>query len=159
MANIIRRNPFREMMDMRDTMDRFLDRSFWGPRWNWDVEWDLPLDVVETADDYTVKASLPGMNPDDLDISLDNRVLTIKGEIKGEEEDKNAKYHLRERWSGSFTRSVSLPTAVKVDQIDASFERGVLRLRIPKAEEVKPKKIAIRVGSDVIEGKAKNKGK
>lgn len=156
MFNLTRRNPFREMMDMRDEMDRLFERSVFGPRWNWDM--DLPLDMIENDDEYVVKASIPGINPDDLEITLQDRLLTIKGEVKGEDETKDKRYHMRERWSGSFTRSISLPTHVKSDAIEASYEAGVLKLHIPKAEEVKARKIAIHTESPkMIEGKIKGK--
>jgi len=156
MFNLTRRNPFREMMDMRDEMDRLFERSVFGPRWNWDM--DLPLDMIENDNEYVVKASIPGINPDDLEITLQDRLLTIKGEVKGEDETKDKRYHMRERWSGSFTRSISLPTHVKSDAIEASYEAGVLKLHIPKAEEVKARKIAIHTGSPkMIEGKIKGK--
>ena len=156
MFNLTRRNPFREMMDMRDEMDRLFERSVFGPRWNWDM--DLPLDMIENDNEYVVKASIPGINPDDLEITLQDRLLTIKGEVKGEDETKDKRYHMRERWSGSFTRSISLPTHVKSDAIEASYEAGVLKLHIPKAEEVKARKIAIHTESPkMIEGKIKGK--
>jgi HSP20 family protein len=118
----------------------------------------LAVDVVENKDDFVVKASIPGINPDDLDVSYSDDTLTIKGEIKSENEYKEDQYHLRERRYGSFARSISLPTKIKGDAIDASYQNGVLTLRLPKAEEVKPKRIAIKVGDQkMIEGKARNK--
>ncbi len=120
--------------------------------------WGLAVDVVENKDDFIVKASVPGINPDDLDISYADDTLTIKGEIKSDNEVKENQYHLRERRYGSFTRSISLPTKIKGDAIEASYQNGVITLRLPKAEEVKPKRIAIKVGDQkMIEGKVKNK--
>jgi HSP20 family protein len=91
-----------------------------------------------------VKATLPGVKADDIKISVTGDVLTIRGEVKHEEEVKNAAYHLRERSYGSFSRSIPLPTSVVADRAHAEFEDGVLTLRLPKAEEVRPKTIAVK---------------
>ena len=164
MSNLTRWDPFREMMNLRSAMDRLFDDAFFGSRSNWmersglDASvWDLALDVAETNDEYVVKASLPGMNPDDLDVTLNNNVLTIQGEIKEEKEDKpsdDRRYHLRERRYGSFSRSISLPSTVNADAIQANFEAGVLTLHLPKVEEAKPRRIEVRSGQKMIEGKA-----
>ncbi|MCX8062606.1 MAG: Hsp20/alpha crystallin family protein [Anaerolineales bacterium] len=154
MFQIMRRDPFRELMSIRSMMDRLFDSAFAG----WDLEttfdWELPLDVVENDDEYVVKASLPGINPDDLEITYSGNTLTIKGEIKSEEESKKGRYHLRERRYGSFCRSITLPSTVKADGIEASYEAGVLKLHLPKAEEAKPKRIAVKSeATKMIEGK------
>ena len=164
MSNLTRWDPFREMMTLRSAMDRLFDDTFFGPRSNWmersglDLSsWELALDVAETNDEYVVKASLPGMNPDDLDVTLNNNVLTIQGEITEEKEEKpdeDRRYHLRERRYGSFSRSISLPSTVNADAIQANFEAGVLTLRLPKVEEAKPRRIEVRNGQKMIEGKA-----
>ncbi|MGB9641272.1 MAG: Hsp20/alpha crystallin family protein [Anaerolineales bacterium] len=153
MFQIIRRDPFRDLMNIRSMMDRLFDNAFS----TWDFEdtfvGELPLDVVENDDEYIVKASLPGMNPDDLEITYSGNTLTIKGEIKSEEEEKKGTYHLRERRYGSFARSITLPSNVKADKIEATYEAGVLKLTLPKAEEAKPKHIAVKSGQKLIEGK------
>lgn len=161
MANLTRWDPFRELADMRDMMDRMLERSFSLPERGWQTTWDLPLDVIEKDDEYVVKASIPGVNPNDLEITYNDRSLTIKGHSKGEEEKEDQHYHLRERWSGSFTRSITLPTHVKAEDIHASSENGILTLRLPKTEEVKPKRITVRSegGQKMIEGKVKDQRK
>ena len=157
MANLTRWDPFREMVAFRNLMDRMIEGSV-SPSgmWNGD-EWNLPLDVSETPDDYVVKASLPGINPDDLEITFENNVLSIKGEIRDEQETEQQHYHLRERRTGTYFRSLTLPSSVKADAIDARYEAGVLTLHLPKAEEAKPKRIAIKGGTNpqVIEGKTK----
>jgi HSP20 family protein len=142
---LTRRNPFRDLLDMRETMNRMLERDFSGQP-TLQNDWDLALDVAEKPDEFVVKASLPGINADDLEITYNDNLLTIKGEVKGESEDKdeNIHYHIRERWSGSFSRSVSLPSTVKADDIQASYEAGVLTLHLPKREEVKPRRIAVK---------------
>lgn len=158
MSNLIRWDPFREMMSLRNTIDRMFENSLlssgmtgWEP-----MSWDLALDVAETDDDYVVKASLPGINPDDLDVTYDANTLTIKGEIRKEEDVEDRRYHLRERRYGTFSRSISLPSAIKGEKIEASYDAGVLTLRLPKSEEAKPKRIKVRSSESrkMIEGKA-----
>ena len=154
---LTRWDPFREMLSMRRQMDRMFDRAL-EPSWSDTPMWDLALDVVENKDDFLVKASLPGINPDDLEITYTDNVLTIKGETKDDQEVKEDQYHLRERRYGVFSRSISLPDRVKADAIQASYDAGVLTLKLPKVEEAKPKRIAINIsGSKMIEGKAKDK--
>ncbi len=109
-----------------------------------DRPWALALDVAETEDKFIVKASLPGINPDDLDITFTDNVLTIKGEIKQEQDIEEGKYHLRERRYGMFQRSIALPVPVDADKIEAVYKDGVLTLFIPKVEEIKPKKISVK---------------
>ncbi len=158
MFNITRRDPFREMMSLRSTLDRLFNDAYFGPSWEWEsLSDELALDVAETDDEYVVRASLPGINPDDLDITFSGKTLTLKGEFKGEEEKEGVLYHLRERRYGSFTRRLTLPTHVQSDAIQARFEAGVLSLHLPKTEEVKPKRITVsKVETPkVIEGKAK----
>ncbi len=160
MADLIRWDPFREMMRFREAMDRLFDSALAGTTWELRTPWlgEPALDVIETADDYVVKASIPGINPDDLEITFTERTLTIKGEVKEEEQREGAQYHLRERRYGSFSRSLTLPTPVNADALEAKYEAGVLTLRIPKTEEVKPKRIPIKVSEPkMIEGKAQEK--
>lgn len=154
---LTRWDPFQEMLNLRRTVDRLFDNVSTDHELAQPSLWGLAVDVVENKDDFTVKASVPGINPDDLDISYADDTLTIKGEIKSDNEVKENQYHLRERRYGSFTRSISLPTKIKGDAIEASYQNGVITLRLPKAEEVKPKRIAIKVGDQkMIEGKIKN---
>lgn len=149
-------DPFRDMLSMRRAMDRLFDHSM--EPWPENAMWDLPLDVVENKDEFVVKASLPGMNPDDLEITFNDNVLTIKGETKEDKEIKEEQYHLHERRQGVFTRSISLPNRVKSDAISAHYDAGVLTLKLPKAEEAKAKRISINVGnSKLIEGKSKDR--
>jgi HSP20 family protein len=146
------------MLNLRRTVDRLFDNVSTDHELAQPSLWGLAVDVVENKDDFIVKASVPGVNPDDLDISYADDTLTIKGEIKSDNEVKENQYHLRERRYGSFTRSISLPTKIKGDAIEASYQNGVITLRLPKAEEVKPKRIAIKVGDQkMIEGNIKNK--
>ena len=147
MANLMRWDPFREITTMRDVMDRAFDEAFFeAPRlWSRRPEgYPLALDVSEDADAYTVKASVPGVDPNDVEITLTDNMLTIKGEVKEEKDVEESNYHLRERRFGSFTRSVTLPVTVDADKVEATHENGVLTLRLPKTEAVKPKKISVK---------------
>jgi len=147
-------DPFREMAELRATMDRLLNETRNLPlAASEDTIWMLPLDVIETEDAFIVKASIPGVNPDDIDISLTDNVLTIKTEVKADDEIEGARYHLRERSYGIFSRSITLPTAVDADKVEAVYENGVLKLIIPKAEAVKPRRIAVNAPK-TIEGEA-----
>ena len=145
---LTRWDPFREMWRMRRMMDRMFDSAFDRQLADWEPEaWSIPLDVVEDEDAFVVKASLPGISPDDLDITFDNNTLTIQGEVKKDEEIEEARYHLRERSYGRFTRTITLSRNVDADRIEANYEKGELRLNVPKTEESKPKRIAIQSGS------------
>jgi HSP20 family protein len=148
MSNITRWNPYQEMSNMRRLMRRMFEDPYLAPEFEGDqmAMWDLPLDVMESQDEYVVKASLPGINPDDLEVTYNNNTLTIRGEIKAEDEKKEQRYHLRERRFGSFQRSIYLPTPIQSDKVQANFDSGVLTLRLPKTEEVKPKRIPVRAG-------------
>lgn len=108
-------------------------------------EWLPSIDVSETKNELVIKAELPGLDPKDIDISMNNGYLTIKGEKKHEKEEKDENYHLIEKSYGSFTRSVRLPREVQNDKIAASFKNGVLRITLPKSEEAKKKEIKIKV--------------
>jgi HSP20 family protein len=140
--------PFRELDKMRGEMDRLWDAFFEGrPRKNTmeEGEWLPSVDVSETKNDLVVKAELPGMDPKDIDISLSDGLLTIKGEKKQEKEEKEENYHFIERSYGSFTRSVQLPREVKHENISASYKNGILKVVLPKSEEAKTKEIKIKV--------------
>jgi HSP20 family protein len=140
--------PFREFERMRRDMDRLWDSFFEGaPRRRGEErgEWLPSLDVSETKNELVVKVEVPGMEGKDIDISLSDGVLIIKGEKKQEKEEKEADYHLIERSYGSFVRSVRLPKEVQGDKINASYKDGVLRITLPKSEEAKRKEIKIKV--------------
>jgi HSP20 family protein len=157
MNMLSRWDPFREMVSMRRAVDRLIENSMGGEDWNQQLEWSLPLDVVENEDAYVVKASIPGIKPEDLEITYNKGMLTIKGEVKDETETTSGEYHLRERRFGTFSRSISLPATVKPDDIQASVENGTLTLKMPLAEEIKPKRIAVNSASEPKVISAKNK--
>ena len=136
--------PF-EFDRIRKEMDRLWDSFLEGRPMRRAGEWLPSIDVSETKSDLVIKAELPGMDSKDIDISLSNGFLTIKGEKNQEKEEKDENYYLIERSYGSFTRSVRLPREVQSDKITASFKNGVLRVTLPKSEEAKKKDIKIKV--------------
>ena len=136
--------PF-EFDRIRKEMDRLWDSFLEGRPMRRAGEWLPSIDVSETKSDLVIKAELPGMDSKDIDISLSNGFLTIKGEKNQEKEEKDENYHLIERSYGSFTRSVRLPREVQSDKITASFKNGVLRVTLPKSEEAKKKEIKVNV--------------
>ena len=140
--------PFREMERMKGEMDRLWDSFIEtgpGRRRRDKGIWLPSLDVSETKNDIVVKVELPGVDPKDIDISLSDGMLTIKGERKQEREEKETDYHLIERTYCSFTQLVPIGKEVKGDKIDASFKDGVLKITLPKSEEAKKKEIKIKV--------------
>jgi len=144
MSNLIRWEPAREMMTLREAMDRLFDDAFTHPLSLRDA-WSVPaIDMYQTDDEIVVKAALPGIQADEVQINITGEVLTLKGETKYEEEKKEKAWHLREQRYGSFERSVVLPTDVVADKAKAEFENGILTITLPKAEEVKPKVINIK---------------
>jgi HSP20 family protein len=157
MANITRFDPLGEMVSLRSAMDRLFEDSFVSP-----LTWRTiagngdgvapPIDVHETPDEIVVTAALPGMKAEDLDITITGQNLTLRGELKADEKVARDQYLYRERRYGTFSRSLQLPVRVEGDKADASFNDGVLTLRIPKAEEVKPRQIRIHAGAgDALE--------
>lgn len=144
MSNLIRWEPVREMMTLREAMDRLFDDAFTRPLSLRDG-WSAPaIDMYQTDDDIVVKAALPGIKPDEVQINITGEVLHIKGETRHEEEKKEKAWHMREQRWGAFERSVMLPTDVVADKARAEFENGILTITLPKAEEVKPKIINIK---------------
>jgi HSP20 family protein len=145
MSNLTRWEPVREMMTLREAMDRLFDDAFTRPINLRDGGWSAPaVDMYQTDDEVTVKVALPGFKADEVQINVTGDVLTLRGEMKHEEDQKDKAWHIREhRWS-SFERSVALPTAVTADKASADFENGILTITLPKAEEVKPKTISVK---------------
>ncbi len=142
---IERWDPFREMISLRDAMNSLLQESFvrpGGPLMKESVA-SLPLDVVENENEFVVKASVPGVKPEDVEITVHGDTLTIRGQTQVEEEKKGETWHLRERRFGAFQRSLSLPVPIDSDKANASYDHGVLTLTLPKAEAAKPKQIKI----------------
>ena len=145
--NMIRWQPFPELMSLRQAVDKLWEDSFVSPfrplsAFGRDVA--APIDMYQTDTDVVVKAALPGIKPEEIDITITGDTLTIKGETKAEEEVKQESYFCREHRYGAFSRSVSLPAGVKTDKTEADIDNGVLTLTIPKSEQVKPKQIKVK---------------
>jgi HSP20 family protein len=144
MSNLTRWDPFQDMLSLREAMNQLLEESFVSPTVARRGEGFVPaLDLSETADGYIVEMAVPGLKAEDLDITLNNNVLTVKGEVRQSAEQKERNFHRIERRYGAFQRSIGLPTTVKADGIRAELRDGILRVDIPKAEEVKPRKINV----------------
>lgn len=147
MANITRFDPFGEMVTLRQAMDRLFEDSFVSPLTlrTYNGEAAAPaLDVHETGDEIVVTAALPGLKAEDVDITITGQTLSIRGEFKADEEVTRDQYLYRERRYGTFHRQLQLPVRVQGDAATATFEDGILKLAIPKAEEVKPRQIQVK---------------
>lgn len=148
MANLVRLDPAREMMSLREAMDRLFEESFLRPGFFGATESGagmLPMDMYETENEVVVKAAVPGVKPEDIEVTVTGDLLTLKGEFKteSEETDEKRSWHRQERRFGSFSRQVTLPAGVNTDACQADFENGVLTLTLPKAEEAKVKRVQI----------------
>lgn len=146
MSNLTRWDPFGDMLTLRDAMNQLFEDSFVNPaRMTSGNALSMPLDVSETEDAFIVEAVIPGVKPNDLDITLQDNVLSITAETRQEQQEgeKRANYHRLERRYGRVSRAISLPTMVKADAVQARLENGILRLEVPKAEEVKPRRISV----------------
>ena len=162
---LIRWEPARELNSLQSEMNRLFNTFFDAPSGGGGNggslrRWIPPMDLVETEDQYVLRADLPGMTEDDINIELENNVLTVSGERKSEEEHKGEGYFRVERAFGTFARTLTLPDGVNADAVVASFEQGVLEVRIPKPEETKPRRVAISVGASkpTIEGQETQSG-
>ena len=151
MSSIIRWEPFRDLVSLRERMDRLFDDFSRG----WPTEeglttglWNPPVDVYETKESIVLKADLPEVSKDDVDISVQGNTLTIHGERKREKEVKEKDFYRMERSYGAFSRSFTLPGSVDADKIEADFSAGVLQLTLPKREESKPKQIKVKVSGN-----------
>lgn len=144
--SIARWEPLRDMVTLREAINHLFEESRIRPESFLGSSLETPaIDMYQTKDDVIVKAALPGIKPEEIDISVSGDTLTIKGEFKAEEKVEKDQYVHQERRFGQFCRQVTLPVRVKSDKAQAEFEHGVLRLKLPKAEEVKPKSIKIKV--------------
>ena len=140
-----RPSPFGELLSLRTAMDRLFEDSYVQPfGWASGVAGaSMPLDVSTTAEELVVRAQLPGYKPDEVDISVENGTLAIRAETASETSEDEGDYLVREIRRGTVSRSVALPNGLQPDKAAATFEDGVLTLRIPKADEVKPRRIQI----------------
>ena len=148
MVRVTRWNPFRDMVEMQRQMDRMFDdvnRAVGEGNWSSVGKW-LALDVFDNGETYSVAADLPGLNPDDIEITLHENTLTIAGELVQPELPEGTRRVLNERHYGAFRRSISLPDAVDADNVDANYENGILMLTLPKSEASKPRQISVKPG-------------
>jgi HSP20 family protein len=155
---LIRWEPVRELSTIQSEMNRLFNTFFDAPHGNGPTalrRWLPAMDLVETDDDFVLRADLPGLSEDDVNIEVEDNVLTISGERKAEHEERKEGYYRVERASGSFARSLTLPEGIDPERVRASFDKGVLEVRIPKPEQRKPRKVQISAGggeAKTIEG-------
>ena len=145
-----RPSPFGELVSLRQAMDRLFEDSFVRPG-GWTADGNggvLPLDIYRTAESLIVKAALPGVKPEDVQVTVEGDTLTIAGEFRDEHSEDERGYVFRELRRGSFSRTVQLPGDVAADQASAHYEHGVLTLTLPKREEAKPRQIRITPTTD-----------
>src|SRR4051812_47438414 len=157
---LVRWEPVRELSSLQSEMNRLFNTFFDTPSPGGNGNgggarrWVPSMDLVETDDHFVLRADLPGLAEGDVSIELEDNVLTVSGERKTEHEDKKEGFYRMERSFGQFRRSLTLPEGVDADKIAATFDKGVLEVRIPKPEERKPRRVAIQVGDKpaAIEG-------
>jgi len=147
---IVRWRPMRDMMNVQDEMNRLFDRFFGKELWDEDeqlsqMNWFPVVDIKENKDEFTVFAELPGMNKEDVHITFTDGKLVVEGERKKEQEENEANYHRVERSYGKFCRTFQLPSGIQANKIAADFKDGILKIKLPKSEEVKPKEIEVKV--------------
>jgi HSP20 family protein len=144
MSNLIQYKPSRDMMTLREAMDQLFDEAFTRPFGM--MQFSMPaIDLYQTNDNVVVKAALPGMTAEDVEISVAGDTLTLKGEIRQKDEKEDAAYLIREQRYGRFERSLMLPTEVQSDKAKAEFENGILTITLPKSKQVRPKTITVKV--------------
>jgi HSP20 family protein len=156
---LIRWEPVRELNTIQNEMNRLFNTFFENPAQGGGQaaatrRWIPAMDLVETEDDFVLRADLPGVNESDVNIELEDNVLTVSGQRKAEHEERKEGYYRVERASGAFSRSLTLPEGVDPERVTANFDKGVLEIRIPKPEQRKPRKVTISAGgaSNTIEG-------
>ena len=144
--SLIRWDPFDDLASLRESMDKLFDELFTRrPRGQAELAWAPTVEVFETDNDVMVRAELPGIDPKNVEITVTQDTLTLKGEAKVDREDKVRNYYRRELRYGSFLRSIQLPSDVKGDQATASYKNGILEIRVPKSERAKPKSVKVEV--------------
>ena len=152
---VLRRwDPLSDMRRMQEAMDRMWRGAYPATEESDMERWSVPLDVSEEGDNFMVEASLPGIKPEDIDITIEDNLLTIKGATKAESDCSGGEYLVRERRFGAFHRSLRLPNTVDTDRAEPRYEHGVLTIMLPKAESKKAKQLKVTSGN-VIEGENK----
>jgi len=147
---IVRFEPFRDLVTIQDRMNRLFSEAFRGTRagdedWGLGGSWAPAVDILEQDGNIVLKAELPGVDPKDVEVRVENNTLTLRGERRLDNETQRENYHRVERSYGTFTRSFSLPNVVDTEKIKAEYRDGVLNVTLPTKEEAKPKQISINV--------------
>jgi HSP20 family protein len=158
MTVITRWDPFREFSTLQDRMNR-LFRETQGPEESLTTSsFAPPVDVYEDEHNVTLKIEVPGIDEKDIDVRIENNVLTVHGERKFEKEEKEENFRRVERQYGSFTRTFTLPTTVEAEKVSANYDKGILKIALPKKAEAKPKQIKVNVGAEkTLESKGPGK--
>lgn len=146
MPAVARFDPFRDITTLRDEMNRLFNRTV-GEGVSSGSAWTPAVDIFDTDQAIVLRAELPGLDPDDIEIEIDDNTLSLKGERRFEETVQEGRYYRLERAYGHFQRNVTLPQGVKADEISATFDKGVLSVRVPKADEIRPRRIAVTAGA------------
>jgi HSP20 family protein len=159
---LTRWDPFRELAAVQDRMNRLFQDSFAQSTAGREeglvtTSFAPPVDVYEDEHSVTLKVEVPGIEEKDIDVRLENNVLTIRGERKFEKEEKQENFHRIERQYGSFSRSFTLPNTVDTESVSADYKNGVLQIRMGKRAEAKPKQIKVNIGQKTLEGKGTSK--
>jgi HSP20 family protein len=147
-VTIVRWEPFRELSSLQTEMNRLFNAAFDGPTGGSSAarRWTPAMDLLETEDEFVLRADLPGLGEADVNIELEDNVLTLSGERKTEHEEKGEGFYRMERAYGAFSRSLTLPKGIDPEAVTAAFDRGVLEVRVPKPEQRKPRRISINAG-------------
>ena len=148
--NLVTYDPFRELRSLQQDVNRLFSSSFDRSEGSGITSgaWNPSVDIFENKDSIVLEAELPGMTPDDVNISIENNVLTLHGERKFEKKSEGDNFHRVERSYGAFTRSFTLPPTVSSENVEAAFENGMLRLTLAKREEAKPRRIEIKATTE-----------
>lgn len=163
--SIVRYDPFRDLRSLQDEVNRLFSTNLSRPFGDEGMArgaWNPSVDIYENKDQIVLEAELPGMKREDFDLSIENNVITLRGERRFEKQDEGDNFHRVERSYGSFARSFTLPQTVQTDEVTAEYRNGVLRVKMPKREEVKARRIEVAGESGVakaprtIEAKAEN---
>ena len=161
---IVRWEPLREISSLQTEMNRLFDTLFDAPRTGGSSgnstprRWVPAMDLAETEDALVLRADLPGLSQEDVNLEIEDNVLTISGERKAEHSDRREGFYRMERAFGQFSRSLTLPKGIDAEAISASFDNGVLEVTIPKPEAVKPRRVAINVGQAKANGNGNGQG-
>jgi HSP20 family protein len=156
---LVRWNPWGELFDLHSQMDQLFQSLTTDTPSNGGQFTNLPVDIKQSDDAYTIEASVPGFRPEDVEVTFDDGVLTIRGQHRWEQEQKQGSYVRRERKMSSVMRQISMPAEVRADEITANFEHGVLTITVPRAQKAQPKRIQVQTtstphGGQVIEGQS-----